>query len=65
MQPNIAGIIHPDIDFGNPYDENKQKGFRINEKLFKELISNGQLPKLEKLKQEKLVLIIKPKEAKK
>lgn len=65
LQPGIAGIIHPNIDFGNPYDENKQKGFRINEKIFKNLIANGQLPKAELLKQTKLILIIKPKESKK
>lgn len=65
LQPGIAGIIHPTIDFGNPYDENKQKGFRINEKVFKELMANGQLPKSEELKQTKLTLIIKPKETKK
>lgn len=65
LQPGIAGIIHTNIDFGNPYDENKQKGFRINEKLFKELIANNQLPKAEQIKQTKMTLIIKPKEAKK
>jgi hypothetical protein len=65
LQPNIAGIIHPNIDFGNPYDENKQKGFRINEKFFLELIKNGQLPKIENLKTEKITLILKPKETKK
>ncbi len=65
LQPDIAGVIHPNIDFGNPYDENNQKGFRINEKYFLELIKNGQLPKIENLKNEKITIILKPKEAKK
>lgn len=65
LQPGIAGIIHPSIDFGNPYDENKQKGFRINEKIFKELIASNLLPKAELIKQTKLTLTIKPKETKK
>jgi hypothetical protein len=65
LQPGIAGIIHPNIDFGNPYDENKQKGFRINEKLFNELISSEQIPKDDKIKQTKLTLIFKPINSKK
>lgn len=65
LQPGIAGIIHPSIDFGNPYDENKQKGFRISEKYFKSLIQSNFLPKAENIKQIKMVLIIKPKEARK
>jgi len=64
LQPNINGIIHPNIDFGNPYDENNQRGFRVNEKFFLELIKNGQLPKIENLKNQKLILTLKPKEAK-
>lgn len=65
LQPGIAGIIHPSIDFGNPYDENKQKGFRINEKIFKDLMTSNLLPKAELIKQTKITMTIKPKETKK
>ncbi|PCJ59231.1 MAG: hypothetical protein COA79_11060 [Planctomycetota bacterium] len=62
LQPKIAGIIHINKDFGNPYNEDEQKGFNIKSSLFHKLFNEKKMLKSkDKMQKIPLKLIIQAK----
>lgn len=63
LQPTIAGVIHINKDFGNPYNEDEEKGFKIKQSLFLKIFKDKEtLKSKDKMQKVPLKLIIQAKQ---